>query len=334
MDSTLYDLASGQDGILTTAQAATCGVDERELRRLVRKGEIIRLGRGVGVLAEAWPTADGPEYEVMRHRIRCNGALLLYPDAHLCGVSRLIQDDVDVWGVPLERVELVRDIRQEVLTQSYRIRPLDAITRPVGDGPVAVAAAVVQLGLDVGVTPTICSADNAIHDLHTSYALIEQTVRAVKGRARSSRLHSILPLIDARAESVGESRLRVSLTLMGYRVLVQVPIFEGSKVFARADVGIDGTNHFMEMDGKKKYRGDLGEEVVWAEKKREDRIRRKGHTMDRVIWYDLDRTKVLHARVRAALEHAEARPSTFEANQLGRTVSPKDPDHAHLARGA
>ncbi len=298
----------------------------------MREGTIVRLGRGVFVLAEEWPQEPGYEGDVARHLVRCRAAGRRYPDAHLCGVSRLVAAGIRVWGVPLLRVELARDVRQEVLTQSYRIRPLDAVTRPTGDGEGAIAAALVQLALDHGVTPAVCSADHALHEWRTTFTRLEQTARSIKGRARSSRLASVLALVDARAESVGESRLRVDLTLQGHKVLVQVPILEGSHIFARADLGIDGTNYLVEFDGQVKYAGDDGPAAVWAEKKREDRIRRKGHAMDRFVWSDLDRPRVIAARIEDGLKGAETRPSTFEDNHRGRTLSPRRrPD---LGRGS
>lgn len=331
MEPALVDLARAQGGIFTTAQARRFGIGRAGRRALIEAREVVGLGRGVMALAETWPTDDGPIGEEARHRLRAQGGLLLYPDAELTGVSLLLSRGVAVWGIPLDVVDLARPVRQEVRTQQYRIRPYDDATRPRSpraeeDGPTdeeLVAAALVQVCLDHGVLAAICSADHALHNWFTDWECLERAVAAARGRAYSSRLATMMAWIDARSESVGESRLRVALTGLGYRVLVQVPIVENGVVIARADLGIDRTNCLVECDGKLKYRGADGHEAVWAEKKREDRIRRKGHVFERFIWVDLDRTKVIKARVEEALKLADARPSRFEADQLLRTRSPK-----------
>ncbi|MEO7069002.1 MAG: type IV toxin-antitoxin system AbiEi family antitoxin domain-containing protein [Nostocoides sp.] len=321
MEPTLQSLALSQDGVFTTIHATTCGTGRRELARLLSGGQIVSLGQGVYALREAWPTGTGPKVDVEQHRVRCRGALLRYPDAHLCGVSLLAVVGVDLWGVPLDRVDLVRPIRQQVLTQSYRIRPVEPISRPAGNGQEAIAAACVQLCLDYGVMPAICSMDNALRDQHTAYDMLEHVAAGITGRARSSRLATVLPLVDARSDSVGESRMRVSLATMGFKVLVQVEVMEGGRTVASADLGIDGTNYLIEFDGRVKYGGG-DPEVLWAEKRREDRIRRRGNVVDRFIWGDLDRPAVLRARVNAGVSDSERCPSTWEENQRLRTVWP------------
>jgi hypothetical protein len=44
--------------------------------------------------------------------------------------------------------------------------------------------------------------------------------------------------------------------------------------------------------------------VVWLEKRREDRIRRLGHPVERVVWADLDRPGPLGARIRGSRPNA------------------------------
>ena len=65
----------------------------------------------------------------------------------------------------------------------------------------------------------------------------------------------------------------------------------------------------VEFDGRVKYQrasetaeseGTDPGQVLWLEKQREDRIRRLGHPVERIIWNELDRPGLLGARLRAA----------------------------------
>ena len=62
---------------------------------------------------------------------------------------------------------------------------------------------------------------------------------------------------------------------------------------------MDGANVVVEFDGKVKYAaGDP--EVLWDEKRREDRLRRLGYVVVRITWADLERPGAVAAAVRAA----------------------------------
>lgn len=75
----------------------------------------------------------------------------------------------------------------------------------------------------------------------------------------------------------------------------------------RADFLV-GTRVLVEFDGRSKYGmdGRRSEDVLWAEKLREDRLRALGYIVVRLVWADLDRPQRVMARVLAALRVAEA----------------------------
>src|SRR5580765_648131 len=173
MDAALAAVAAMHGGVFTRQQALTCGVSDMALLGLTRGKEVITLGRSAYAVASAVPDRAQPGYDVAFHALRARAALLVYPDAHLCGVSLLAVAGVDIYGADLRRVELVRDVRQEVLTQLCRIRPRHAVIRPGlpkdpsprAEGVAeAIAGAVVQLAMDHGFLAGVCSADDAMHD--------------------------------------------------------------------------------------------------------------------------------------------------------------------------
>jgi hypothetical protein len=87
----------------------------------------------------------------------------------------------------------------------------------------------------------------------------------------------------------------------------QVVITDADRFVARVDFVVEGV--VLEFDGEVKYgrvrdrsdeQPDDPAEVLWLEKRREDRVRRLGYPFERVIWSELDRPGLLGARIRAA----------------------------------
>lgn len=311
MESTLGDLAAAQGGLFTTAQAARSGIKDFALARLRAGGVISGVARGVYAMADTVP-----DDVVAVHAMKVRAALLLYPDARPCGGSLAVIHGHPVWGLDLDRVDLVRDgLSHEVLTQLCRIRPSDALTRPdTADRDAALAACVVQVALDHGPTAAVVTADRLMHDRVVDAQQIAQIVDRLATRPFAGRAQALVTLMDGRSESVGESRLRILLVTNGVAVTPQVPVLENGRIIARADLGVDGTNQLIEFDGKVKY-GGADPEVLWREKKREDRIRRQDYRVKRVIWSHLDRPKILMARLlreigAASPRNTEPHPTT------------------------
>lgn len=304
MDAALLAVAESQDGLFTTAQARTAGITDRGLAGLKGAGTVRSVARAVYALADAVPSDP-----VDAHRFRVRAGRLLYPDAHPCGVSLLAESGVDVWGARLARADLVRDVRSEVLTSLCRIRPPHPGVRPEPGAGDPVAAALVPTAFDHGPLAGIISADAALHDELTTAEAIGAVAASVVRWPGAGKVRTMLAMMDGRSESVGESRLRVMLTVAGLRLVPQFAIIEGRRAFAYVDLLVDGTNLCLEFDGRMKY----GEgEVLWREKKREDRIRRLGYGVERVIWADLERPRVLLPRIRREVALAERRPSLLE----------------------
>jgi very-short-patch-repair endonuclease len=114
----------------------------------------------------------------------------------------------------------------------------------------------------------------------------------------------MLSLVDGRSESVGETRLRVLLRVAGIRVEPQVTIRDiAGESVARVDFLVEGTRVVVEFDGKVKY-SDGGADALFAEKRREDRLRRMGYVVVRVTWSDLDYPERIVAWIRQALAAA------------------------------
>lgn len=114
----------------------------------------------------------------------------------------------------------------------------------------------------------------------------------------------MLNMTDAKRESVGESRLGVLAIAAGIRLVPQVTIVDEDGDFvARVDFVVEGTRIVVEFDGKVKYT-EGGPDALFAEKRREDRLRRLGYTVIRVTWADLEHPGRVAAWIRSAVAAA------------------------------
>lgn len=154
------------------------------------------------------------------------------------------------------------------------------------------ARTVIDLARYATLQDAVTAADYCLrHDLCTR-ADLEEELAAVPARAPGrARAQRVVGLADGLSMSPGESFSRVQM----FRLQIPKPRLQVS--FADADGHIGDVDFWWEkaigeFDGKMKYRippGASEEEagrVLWAEKKREDRLRR--HTqVARWIWTDL-----------------------------------------------
>ncbi|MGB7818344.1 MAG: type IV toxin-antitoxin system AbiEi family antitoxin domain-containing protein [Ornithinibacter sp.] len=302
LDPTLAAHARTQHGMLTTAQAHTLGTSSLVLVRLVRDGVLLHPCRGLYAVtdqvdqgAEAW------------HRHLSAGAHLLYDDASLTSASAALAHGLPVWGVDLARPDLHRPVDRSVGVKAFRVRPRPrTLGRPE---PVLVdlgrtdemATAVVQLALDHGPVAGTVSADDALRRGLVSLGQLETAAGLVATWPGSCRVRSMLAFVDGRSESVGETRCRIELVSHGIRVQPQAVIRErDGSVVARVDLLVEGQAVVVEFDGKVKYAA--GEpQVLWDEKRREDRLRALGYAVVRITWADLERPGAAVAKVRRAL---------------------------------
>ena len=303
IDESLSSIADAQHGLLTTAQADAVGVGRVQLAALVKAGALIHPCRGLYAVAETVP-AD----PAARHTQLAAGAHLLYDDAVLSGVTAVLAHGVVEWGSDLRRPRLHRPVDRAVGVTAFHIRPIRTAgwsSVPTAFGLAApLPDALVQHAIDDGLASGVVSADDALHRGLVSLADLDAALERVSSWPHVSRARGMLAWADGSAESVGESRCRVILGAHGVRLVPQVTITDDwGAVVARVDFLVEGTNVVVEFDGKVKYAaGDP--EVLWAEKRREDRLRRLGYVVVRITWGDLERPGAVVAKVRRALRAA------------------------------
>jgi very-short-patch-repair endonuclease len=282
--------------MLSTAQATQAGLSAPVLVKLVKAGVLQHPGRGlyaVAALVEPDPEAW--------HRQLCAGALLLYPDAVLAGTSALLAHGIPVWGAPLGAPSILRPVKRAGGMSAFWVRPARGEMVTTDWGPASPpASALVQHAVDHGIVTGVVSADAALREGVVSLDELTAEAERVGTWPHSSRAASMLRLVDGRRESVGESRCGVALAMAGIAVTPQVRIRdERGEFVARVDFLVDGTMVVIEFDGKIKYAsGDP--QVLWDEKRREDRLRRLGYVVVRITWAQLEQPGAVAAAASAA----------------------------------
>lgn len=113
--------------------------------------------------------------------------------------------------------------------------------------------------------------------LHAGLLTMDDIAAFLVGRRdhRVSTARARLSHLDARAESIPESVLRVELALRGLHPVPQVRVHDRRGVLARVDLGFEAERVAVEYDGH--WHGDAAR--FWRDQQRLDALRRAGWTV-------------------------------------------------------
>ncbi len=136
---------------------------------------------------------------------------------------------------------------------------------------------------------------------------LQQASAGLASAAKRRRVLDVLALADEAAESVGESRSRALIHILGFPApVLQRSFYDFQGFIARTDFFWPEYGVVGEFDGDAKYLDDelLGDrstrEAILAEKKREDRLRALGYTVVRWDWKAVTDPEVLRRKLEAA----------------------------------
>ncbi|BBF98982.1 MULTISPECIES: type IV toxin-antitoxin system AbiEi family antitoxin domain-containing protein [Pseudonocardia] len=284
------------DGLLRRTELRAAGFDAGEIDRLLRSGVLILVRRGVYRLAGERSSPSSPEAD---HALRARAAAPeLSAGTVFARTTAAALLGLPLWGLPLDRLHVIRDrssggrVRRGMHVHCARL--------PIGDvldlGGVRVttpARTVVDLARSVPPEQALVAVDGALHKavvrartaVPDPGAVTPGEIGAIVARLPSARgapaARRVLGLADPLSESPGESRSRFRMHLAGLPAPVTQWPVPGTRYrvdFAWPDHGLLG-----EFDGRVKYGRallpgmDVGE-ILWREKRREDRIRAAGWT--------------------------------------------------------
>ncbi|GAA2546265.1 type IV toxin-antitoxin system AbiEi family antitoxin [Pseudonocardia hydrocarbonoxydans] len=282
------------------------GYSERELRRMLRTGELCPVRPGAYVFGGAPPDL------IARHLLQVRAACeQLSGHAVVSHASAAVVHGVALWAVPLDHVHVTRSRRSSGARRGRRVHvhcaALDADEVVMVDGlrVTSVERTLVDLARTVPFEQAVVAADSALHRHLTNRAALDLA------SARRSRLPGMpaarraLAFADARSASPGESRSRVVIARAGLPVpVLQWEVRTTSGLFVgRVDFGWPELRTVGEFDGRVKYGRELRPgrdpvEVLYEEKCREDELRAEDLGMVRWGWVDLDRFAPVAQRLR------------------------------------
>jgi hypothetical protein len=291
-------------GLLRRGTLLAAGFGRDEIDRLVRAGRLVGIRPGVYRLpGDAEPT------RTELHRIRAQAAAPeLAADAVYGGVTAAVLLGLPLWRVPLGRLHVFRD-----RPGGGRIRPgthVHAVPLPDRDvvdvgglRVTSVARTAVDLARTLTTEQALVTLDAALHRYvgrdptlppppgAVDPAQLDDVLGRFAGRRGAPRARRAMDLVDERTESPGESRSRFHLHAAG--LPAPMTQWEVPGLGYRTDFAWPGHGVVGEFDGRIKYGrtlrpGEDLEDVLWREKRREDRIRSTGLIMVRWIWSDID----------------------------------------------
>jgi hypothetical protein len=328
----LHDLADHD--LVSTAAAASIGVDPTGLHRLVRAGTIRRVIRGwyavraPGRERAPWEGGDAFETSRLQHRLLTIALLKSFEGRVVAShQSALVLHGAPLWQADLGTAHVCR-----TSTNHTRHRPSAVIHPPVADAPietcegfrtVPVAHAVVQVGLypadDVGRrTPmdSLIAADHALHHGLLTAAALDAALKQHAHHPGIPPVRALLKHADGRHESPGESRLAHAMRMIGYRFTPQAPL-PGGRGY-RGDFLLEDVPVVVEFDGLGKYSlatttaaarsAQAQRQNLAAEKRREeDVLRRSAHEFVRFTWHEVGNLALVRDRIDAAVARARLR---------------------------
>lgn len=300
------------DAVQLSRSDRLVGADGRSLRRARAAGTLTSIRRGVYAEASVWSELAGRE----RHLLRMRAVLDTRKGDAVFG----FESAAAIWNLPVIGAwpEAVH-----VFTADGRRRSSGGgviwHNAPLSDGDVAEIDGVlvtsrVRTLLDLARRSGFMSAVATLDRAFAGAVKAERTTDAA-GRLRATLLDRIDALDGApgtaRARvavqfashlsgSPGESASRVQIHLCGFPApVLQYPVVDRYGTLWHADVGWPEHRLLGEFDGFTKYtraeytQGQSIEEIVWAEKKREDLMRAAGYGMSRWLWSDALRAPLL-----------------------------------------
>lgn len=323
VEGELARLAAEQHGVFLRHQALDCGYRDTEIAARVRERDWVRVRRGAFADGAVWEASDASGRHALLVRAvvaRLDGVVIVG------GYSSLAVQGVPTWGVDLGKVHVYRDESRSSRTDAKVVHhegpiPDEDVVFSEGLWVCKPERSVIDSARTVPFEAAVVLADGAQRQLAYSAERAEIVFESQRDWPGSLAANRVIAFADGHAETVGESRSRVMFARIGLPTpSLQHRIFraDGSEI-ARTDFWIEEHSTVGEFDGKQKYgrafyertgrleKVDL-EEVLWAEKRREDEIRGEGNEVVRWVWSELDgHDRVINQRFQSAFDRAGRR---------------------------
>ena len=295
MQPPLWHHVAHQHGLITRRQALDSGVDPHRVRELLRRGEWVAVRRGVYCTRATWelldPYVGRPRLEVWAailvvrsfHAVSHDSAAYLLGLPILPATPRLVH--VTRIGAPGGSVR--HGIKHHLAP--FAVEQVEFVDdHPVLDVPRTVADIAREHGLRHGVV----AASSALR-LGAPLGALRAAVEPMWCWPYVTVARQAIDWADGRCENAGEALTMLMLKQLALgEVVPQFGLQDRGRV---AWVDFRVGRHLVEFDGRHKYQREAAggladrpaEDVVWAEKRRQDWLCGFKLGMSRVVWADL-----------------------------------------------
>lgn len=296
-----------------TAQLRARGFNDDDLARLRRRGDLVRVRRGAYALPnnlgpiDTWDAVD-------RHRLLTAAtAPQLFPGAVISHASAAVLHGLPTWPEALKRVHASRSrnyggkLRTVVAVHCAPFLPTEVIDID-GIPTTTLARTVIDLARSRPFEEAVAAGDRAL-TLGLAPAALSYVLRRMERWPNVRQARRVVAFLDPRSESAGESVSRVRIADEGLPApQLQREISNAcGRAIGRVDFCWDEQRTIGEFDGKIKYGRLLKpdqtiQDVIFAEKVREDELRDNGWQVVRWLWSDLYQQGVLRERLLRAFK--------------------------------
>jgi hypothetical protein len=300
-------------GVVTTAELAAEGASASQIRCLVRRGTLLRLGYGTyAPAALVAAEASGPERE---HPVRVAAALAVSgPGAVASHHSAALIHGLDMLGrIPHEFVAVTRPPGGTSSRTGRGGIRLHIAALPAGHLCVrrgipvtSLARTVVDLARASPFTAGVVAADSALRIGQVSKAELDLCLTHCAGWPGIRNARRVAAFADARSESVLESISRVAFREHGLPPPdLQAWIGADDEIIGRADFLWRAYRTIGEADGAVKYADPVR---AMTQLDRDARLRAAGFEVVHFTWPQITRTPdQVVASIRAAFRRGAAR---------------------------
>lgn len=306
MTPELEQIAAHQAGAFSVRQANEAGLTRGEIAA-ARDGLWLRLGHGVVVRRAVWDAMD----DAARHRCHLSARLLVLRP----GWMAARRTAAGLHGLPLlgglpavpQLLAAPQRVSDRASSRHERLATLAPGDTCRIDGLPSTSLSRTALDL---LRAEDFRSGTVVADAVLRSGMSREHLAAAAARSRTwpggAAALRVVRFADGRAESPLESLSRVACHELGLPAPEpQVEIWLGEELLARVDFLWRERKTVGEADGQVKYSSTAD---LWAEKQREDRLRRAGFEVVRWGWQEAWRPRgVLDVRVRDAFARAEGR---------------------------
>lgn len=291
--------------IIHTRDLLAAGLTTAAIRREVASGRLVRLRRGAYCETSIWESLPPVDRHVLRACVVDHEVV----DAVLCGLSAAA-----AWGIPVilpwpDDVQLLAPYRGGGTSEPGVRRTVVGVRNaPIvmhrGLRVTSAARTGVDLACEFGFRSGVVAMDWLLSmglDRQDLFVALDRRSSKVGGAAALAAAE----FADARSESPGESVARAAIFEAGFVAPDLQHVLTDAEGSMRLDFWWPAARVAGEFDGRIKYAPDLREgvdasEVLWREKRREDRVRRQADAVVRLVWADVMNRERLATLLQAA----------------------------------